>query len=103
MEDNRKQILTSIEEEISFLKSKIASLEEKLLALSAELPAEDAGPIDLSEPVEAKAEAPVEVPVETPVEVPEEKPVEAPVAIKEEPARAPKVEFSMKVGVAEPV
>ncbi|MBR6054138.1 MAG: hypothetical protein IKP46_02215 [Bacteroidales bacterium] len=103
MEDNRKQILTSIEEEISFLKSKIASLEEKLLALSAELPAEDAGPIDLSEPVEAKAEAPVEVPVETPVEVPEEKPVEAPVEIKEEPAPAPKVEFSMKVGVAAPV
>ena len=70
MEDNRKQILTSIEEEISFLKSKIASLEEKLLALTAELPSEDAGPIDLSEPVEAPA---------------------------------PKVEFSMKVGVAAPV
>ena len=111
MEDNRKQILTSIEEEISFLKSKIASLEEKLLSLSAELPAEDAGPIDLSEPVEAKTEAPVEVPVEAPVEipaeepveVPAEEPVEAPVEVKEEPAPAPKVEFSMKVGVAAPV
>ena len=118
MEDNRKQILTSIEEEISFLKSKIASLEEKLLSLSAELPAEDAGPIDLSEPVEAKAEVPVEEipspaepvrndnipePVEAPIEVPAEEPIEAPVEVKEEPAPAPKVEFSMKVGVAAPV
>ena len=100
MEDNRKQILTSIEEEISLLKSKIASLEDKLLALSAELPAEKTGPIDLSEPLEeipspAKpVEEPVEEipspaepvrndivpePVEVPVEAPVEEPVEAPV------------------------
>ena len=87
MEDNRKQILTSIEEEIALLKSRIASLEEKLLALSASVPAEDAGPIDLSEPLEAAAEAPVETPVEAPVD---DLPDPA-------PAAAPEVKIEIKV------
>ena len=90
MEDNRKQILSLIEEEISSLKSRLASLEEKVIALSAEIPVQDDGPIDLSSPIVAPAE-PVAEPVGEPVEAKpvEAKPVEAQPVVDDLPEAEP--------------